>query len=36
VVREAETVGIPVPVNRTLTALVETLEAHYPPTETDS
>jgi 2-dehydropantoate 2-reductase len=36
VVRQAESVGIPVPVNRTLTALVKTLEAHYPPTGTDS
>jgi 2-dehydropantoate 2-reductase len=29
IVRIAETVGVPVPVNRTLTALVETLQAHY-------
>ncbi|MEW6261809.1 MAG: 2-dehydropantoate 2-reductase [Thermodesulfobacteriota bacterium] len=29
VVREAGRVGIPVPVNRTLTALIETLQAHY-------
>jgi 2-dehydropantoate 2-reductase len=29
IVRIAETAGIPVPVNRTLTALVETLQAHY-------
>jgi 2-dehydropantoate 2-reductase len=29
VVREAESMGIAAPVNRTLTALVETMEAHY-------
>ena len=29
VVSEASKVGIPVPVNQTLTALVETLQAHY-------
>ena len=29
IVRLAETAGVPVPVNRTLTALVETLQAHY-------
>jgi 2-dehydropantoate 2-reductase len=29
IVRIAETAGIPVPVNRTLTALVKTLQAHY-------
>ena len=29
VVREAERLGISVPVNKTLTALVETMEAHY-------
>jgi 2-dehydropantoate 2-reductase len=29
VVREAERIGIPAPVNRTLTALVRTLEEHY-------
>ncbi len=29
VVREAERLGIPVPVNRTLTTLVETMQAHY-------
>ena len=36
VVRQAESAGIPVPVNRALTALVKTLEAHYSPTGTDS
>ena len=35
VVREAEMVGIPVPVNRTLADLVVTLETHYPPAGTD-
>ncbi len=29
IVREAETLGLEVPVNRTLTALIETLQAHY-------
>ena len=29
IVREAESLGIEVPVNRTLTALIETLQAHY-------
>lgn len=29
IVRMAEKAGVPVPVNRTLTALVETLQAHY-------
>ena len=29
IVRVAATAGVPVPVNRTLTALVETLQAHY-------
>lgn len=29
VVNEAERLGVPAPVNRTLTALVETLQAHY-------
>ena len=29
VVREAERLGLQVPVNRTLTALVETLQTHY-------
>ncbi len=29
VVREAERLGIAVPINRTLTALVQTLESHY-------
>ncbi len=29
VVREAERMGIPAPVNQTLTALVQTIEAHY-------
>jgi 2-dehydropantoate 2-reductase len=29
VVKEAERLGIPAPVNRTLTALIETLQAHY-------
>jgi 2-dehydropantoate 2-reductase len=29
VVREAERLDISVPVNRTLTALVQTLESHY-------
>ncbi|MEN8245897.1 MAG: 2-dehydropantoate 2-reductase [Thermodesulfobacteriota bacterium] len=29
VVKEAERLGMPAPVNRTLTALVETLQAHY-------
>lgn len=29
VVREAQKVGVPAPVNRTLSALVETLQAHY-------
>jgi 2-dehydropantoate 2-reductase len=29
IVREAQTVGVPAPVNRTLSALVETLQAHY-------
>ena len=29
VVKEAERLGIPAPVNRTLTALVETLQAHF-------
>jgi 2-dehydropantoate 2-reductase len=29
IVRTAKTVGVPVPVNRTLTALMETLQAHY-------
>ena len=29
VVREAERLGIPAPVNKTLTALVETIQAHY-------
>lgn len=29
IVREAATVGIPAPVNRTLSALVETLQGHY-------
>jgi 2-dehydropantoate 2-reductase len=29
IVRMAETAGVPVPVNRTLAALVETLQAHY-------
>jgi 2-dehydropantoate 2-reductase len=29
VVREAERLDISVPVNKTLTALVETMEAHY-------
>jgi 2-dehydropantoate 2-reductase len=29
VVKEAERLGVPAPVNRTLTALVETLQAHY-------
>jgi 2-dehydropantoate 2-reductase len=29
VVREADRMGLAVPVNRTLTALVQTMEAHY-------
>jgi 2-dehydropantoate 2-reductase len=29
VVRQAETIGVPAPVNRTLSGLVETLQAHY-------
>jgi len=29
IVREAQKVGVPAPVNRTLSALVETLQAHY-------
>ncbi|WP_319522930.1 2-dehydropantoate 2-reductase [uncultured Desulfosarcina sp.] len=29
IVREAQTAGVPAPVNRTLSALVETLQAHY-------
>ena len=29
IVRAAETAGVPVPVNRTLVALVETMQAHY-------
>jgi 2-dehydropantoate 2-reductase len=29
VVREAEHLGIPVPVNKTLSALVETMQTHY-------
>jgi 2-dehydropantoate 2-reductase len=35
VVREAERLGINVPVNRTLTALVETMEAHYKLQKTE-
>jgi 2-dehydropantoate 2-reductase len=33
VVREAHKVGVDTPVNRTLTALVATLEAHYPSSQ---